>query len=322
MLRFAKPDVKLSGKELDEIERIIKSGWFCEGKYIEQLEDYFRTTCNVKYTISCSSATQGLIIALKAANITNKTVALPAFTWPSTLYALECNNCTPYFTDIDLNTWNMLKPTKFIIRNKIIANEIEVLVPIDTFGNQVCLKDERPTIIDAAHGFGLSNLGKRGLAEVVSFSFTKQICGMQGGIILTDDTNLAEEAGELRRLSAKMCEINALIILSEIKRYPEKRFEKERIIDLYRYYLDVEYREQKLNKGSNISTYCILLEPEKRDRVVQKLKENNIEVKVYYKPLVEGLPNTDFVYSRIISLPVYLEMEDEIPRICKLVNEA
>jgi len=321
-IQFAKPDVKLSGKELEEIERIINSGWFCEGKYVEQVEDYFRTTCNVKYAISCSSATQGLVIALKAADIVSKIVALPSFTWPSTLYALECNNCTPYFCDININTWNILPPPEFVIKDRVIASEIEAIIPVDIFGNDSYINDGRPVIYDAAHGFGLNKLGQRGLAEVVSFSFTKPVTGMQGGIILTNNEKLYEDANELRRLSAKMCEINALILMNEINRKDEKLFERIRLIELYRYYLDVPFTEQVIECDSNYSTYSILLEIEKRYRIVKAFKENNVEVKTYYKPLISGLPNTDFIYNRILTLPIYSKIEDEIPRICKIVNEA
>jgi len=321
-IQFAKPCVELNKFEMEEIYKICHSGQFCEGKYVEQVEDYFRTTCNVKYAISCSSATQGLVIALKAADIVNKTVALPAFTWPSTLYALGCNNCTPYFCDININTWNILPPPEFVIKDRVIASEIEAIIPVDVFGNDSYINDDRPVIYDAAHGFGLSKLGQRGLAEVVSFSFTKPVTGMQGGIILTNNEKLYEDANELRRLSAKMCEINALILMNEIKRKDEKLFERIRLIELYRYYLDVPFTEQVVECDSNYSTYSILLEIEKRDRVVKAFKENNVEVKVYYDPLISGLTNTDFIYNRILSLPIYSKIEDEIPRICKIINES
>jgi len=329
-IQFAKPSVKLSNKEFDEIKRIISSGWYCEGRYVEQVEDYFKTTYGVKYAISCSSATQGLVIALKSIGMEehsysrNNLVALPSFTWPSTLYAISCNQMRPKWLDINIQSWDLSNTVipKYVIKNSVISDKIEAIISVDIFGNRSYVKADVPVIYDAAHGFGLKDLGKRGLAEVVSFSFTKPVTGMQGGIILTDDDMLAEYATEYRRLSAKMCEINALILMNEIKRRDEKLFERLRLIELYRYYLDISYTEQVIKEDSNYSTYCILLDPDKRDRVAQKFMENNIEVKIYYKPLVSELPNTNYIYSRIISLPIYSEIEDEIPRICKIINEA
>jgi len=61
---------------------------------------------------------------------------------------------------------------------------------------------------------------------------------------------------------------------------------------------------------------------EKRDRIVELFTKNNVEVKCYYKPLVNTMKDTNWVYERIISLPVYKEVEEYIPFICKLINEA
>jgi len=328
-LQFAKPSVKLTDKDLAEIKAIVASGWFCEGKYVEEFEDYFKKTYNVKYAISCSSATQGLIITLKAANISHTTVALPAFTWPSTLYAIECNGCEPFWIDIDINTWNITDAPEFVTfesktlrPQRIIGKEITAILPVDIFGNRAYIKDDRPVIYDAAHSFGVSGLGKRGIAEVVSFSFTKPVTSMQGGVILTDDDDIYYAAWEFRRLTAKMCEINALIGLKEIARHEEKLFERKRLIDLYRYYIDVPYTEQVIEIDSNYSTYSLLFEKEKRDRIADAFRKNNIEVKIYYDPLVSGLQNTDYIYNHIISLPLHAEVEDVIVDICKIINEA
>ena len=198
-----------------EIEGILLSGWVSIGEYVEALESYFKKTYRMKYAIGCNSATQGLTIAIKAAGWHNKHVHMPAFTWPSTLYAVKCSNNIPIFHDIDPDSW--LMDDDF---GKL--TEDDCIVPVDIFGNMAEHSDNfaiENTIIDAAHGFGLECLGKRGIAEVVSLSFTKVVTGMEGGMILTDDDELAETATELRRLSARMGEINALIAMESIRNY-------------------------------------------------------------------------------------------------------
>jgi len=315
-VQFAKPSVKLSKQDLEVIKKILESGWFCEGKYVKRLERYFRETYKVKYAIACANCTSGLIIALKAVGIKNMKVAVQSFTWPSILYALQCNSNTPVWCDIDKNSWN-IEPKNITHCNAVIIT--------DTFGNEAHIDTNLPVIVDAAHGFGLPNLGKRGLIEVVSFSFTKPVTGGQGGIILTNDNNIYEEAKELVRLSAKMLEISAYIILKEINNYENKLDKKLELIYMYREFLThkVFYQEQKIDNKSNHSVYSILLESkEKRDRIVRSFRKNQIEVKTYYEPLVKGLENTDYIYNRIISLPTYSEMQSEIYRICNLINKA
>jgi dTDP-4-amino-4,6-dideoxygalactose transaminase len=317
-VQFVKPNIKLSMLDLLDIQESIESGWFCNSNYVSKLERHFRNTFNVKFAIACSNATSGLIIAFKALNIKNKRVAIPAFTWPSTLYALECNGNIPVWCDINKETWNIDFET-VLKRND--AFPIDAVIPVDVFGSNSDLEINQPVIYDAAHGYGLPNLGNRGDIEVVSLSFTKPITAMQGGMILTNSRSAYLEAKELVALSAKMCEINAYIALKEIKNYKSRIVDKLDCIDLYKKLIYIPYETQKTNNYS--TTFSILLESkDKRDRIAKRFKEDNIEVKIYYEPLIRGLLNTEEVYSRIISLPTYKDIIEEIPRICKHINEA
>ena len=123
--RFFKPDIRLKRKNLRQFKKIIKSGWVCSGNYVSALEERFASMTGVKFALACSSATQGLIIALRAVGVKDKRVALPAFTWPSTLYAIECAGGIPVMCDIDRKTWQMVLPEK-----------VDFAVPVDIFGNQ------------------------------------------------------------------------------------------------------------------------------------------------------------------------------------------
>lgn len=310
-LRFSKPDNTLRRGDFRRIKEIVKSGWVANGRYVHELENTFKEQFDVKYALACSSCTQGLIIALKAAKIKNKRVALPSFTWPSTLYAVECSGNTPVFCDVDKRTWLMIPEGNY-----------DVIFGVDTFGNQFETDIDKPLIVDAAHGYGLIKLGHRGLVEVVSFSFTKIITAMQGGMILTNSEEIYTEAKELRDLSAKMCEINALFCLNSIYSYSQKKHLTLKAINLYRKHIKIGRREQINPLDWNHSVYSILLDPETKNRVVNLFEKEKIEVKIYYEPLISGLPNTDWIYNRIIALPTYKEVIPQIPRICKIINSA
>jgi len=307
-LRFHKPDNVLRAGDFRRIKKIVKSGWVANGSYVEKLENFFTEQFNVKYALACSSCTQGLVIALQAAKIKNKRVALPAFTWPSTLYAIESSGNTPVFCDVDKQTWLMIPEGNY-----------DVIFGVDTFGNQFETNIDKPLIIDAAHGYGLNKLGHRGVVEVVSFSFTKIVTAMQGGMILTNSKEIYTEARELRDLSSKMCEINALFCLNSLYSHEEKRNMLLRAIALYRKHLKIG-KEQVGASDWNHSVYAILLNPIVRRRVVKLFEKEEIEVKTYYTPLISGLPNTDWIYDRILALPTYREVIPQIPRICKIIN--
>ncbi|MDO8609179.1 MAG: DegT/DnrJ/EryC1/StrS family aminotransferase, partial [bacterium] len=262
MYKFSSPNICLSSDDYKEINEIIKSGQVCLGKNVLLLENIFKTRFKVKYAISCASATAGLIISIKAAGIKNMKVALPSFTWPSTLYAIECNRNTPVFCDINKETWLMK-----------VDKKCDAVVPVDTFGAQYENNNASPnlSIYDAAHGFDLPLLGHRGLAEVVSLSFTKLVTAMQGGIILTNDDIFAEKSRELMRLSAKITEVDALVAINSIKNYDNlRKVIVGRIIERYNVGFKFEFNTQFGN--INNSVYTILFKSQGiRNEVSQNL---------------------------------------------------
>ncbi|MFH1601774.1 MAG: DegT/DnrJ/EryC1/StrS family aminotransferase [Candidatus Shapirobacteria bacterium] len=315
-IQFSKPMIELTEADYSAIRKVIDSGWVSIGKYMEKLEQYFIENYKVKHAIACSSCTQGLIIAMKAAGWRKKRIALPSFTWPSTVFAAESSGNIPIFCDIDPETWlidlSLLSPKNY-----------DAVVAVDVFGNQAQVKTDKPVIYDAAHGFGLKMLGKRGLAEVVSFSFTKVVTAMDGGMILTDDDEVADIAKELRRLSSRMGEINAVVCLRSLKNYKRNQELKLENIQKYCELLSFEYTIQKIPVVTNHSVFSIVLPNQQmRDAIIKAFEENDIEVKAYYEPLVGGLPNTDSVFARIISFPIYPAVKDHIAKICDIANNA
>ena len=310
-MRFSKPNISVNINVRDRIDLIFASGWVSIGKYMEELEGYFRKQCGVKHAIACGSCTQGLLIAMQAAGWKGRKVAVPAFTWPSTIYAIETSGNTPVYCDITQDSWQ--------IDLKTATTSYDKVVPVDTFGN------ECPTyagsIYDAAHGYGLGALGKRGDAEVVSFSHTKPVTACEGGMILTNSDGIAERATELRKLTSRMGEVNALVALTSIQQYDDNIAAKKSVIRKYMSELKFDKTTQLFANDMNLSVFAILLENHQmREDVVGAFKEDGIETKVYYEPIVSGLPVTDDIYSRIIALPTYYGVDCD--RVIRVANEA
>jgi dTDP-4-amino-4,6-dideoxygalactose transaminase len=312
-VQFSCPNIFLSDPDFLEIRAIIDSGWVSIGRYTRKLEDIFEERFEAKHAIACSNATAGLIIAVKAAGWKGKRVAVPAFTWPSTAFALECNENKPIFCDINRDTW-LIEP----------SDDCDAILAVDVFGNQCSISANVPVIYDAAHGFDLPDLGKRdALAEVVSFSFTKVVTGMEGGMILTNDDHLANVSRELRRLSARMGEINALVAQKSITYY-DKHYnaQKAKIIERYEEGFTFPYTKQVVPIATNYSVFAICFEDQRtRNAVATELSINDIETKIYYEPLVEGLTNTDYLYSHVLSLPIHNKIEKHQQEIIDVVNE-
>ena len=314
---FSKPTIELSEEDYASIHDVIGSGWVSIGKHVEALEKHFVERFKVKHAIACSCCTQGLIIAIKAAGWCNMRIALPSFTWPSTVFAIESSRGNvPVFCDINPKTWLM-------DISHLSPDDYDAVVAVDVFGNQASITTNRPIIYDAAHGFGMNMLGQRGIVEVVSFSFTKVVSAMEGGMILTNNDNIADIARELRRLSGRMGEINAIVCLRSIKNYEHNQDARLSIIKKYCKQLNFDYTLQEIPIATNHSVFSIMLPNQQmRDAIADAFRKNDIEVKTYYEPLVRGLPNTDSVFARIISLPTYPAIKEHVKEICHIANNA
>ncbi len=302
------------------IGEVIDCGWVSIGKHVQELENHFMLEFGVKHAIACSSATTGLIIAIKAAGWKRRNVHIPAFTWPSTAYAVDCNSNTIICEDIDRKTWLMRDFIDY-------ASGDDCVIPVDVFGNQAPIHDAfswENRIYDAAHSYGAQGLGHRGIAEVVSLSFTKVVTAMEGGMILTNSSGLANTARELRRLSGRMGEINALAALQSIERHKINEDKKEHIIGQYLDGIKLDFDVQETKVLTNNSVFSILFpETTTRNSVMKGLAGNGVETKVYYDPLYSGLPNTEYVYNRILSLPTHSGINPkDVKKIIKIINES
>ena len=314
MIPFHKVKIKADVQDLLEIKEILDSGQVVNGPWTEKLEQHFIDMTGAYYAIACASCTAGLVAVVDSLGYGTKKIALPSFTWPSTNFAVRHNNAWPIYCDIDKDTWIIKPPSDY---------GVDVLMVVDTFGNQADIDFPKPVIYDAAHGYGLPKLGKRGLAEVVSLAMTKAVTGMQGGVILTDHKGLARNLRKHIKTFAKITEINAYLALESTKDYDKELERRYNVVEMYCNLLNDPYEIQEIPEKTNLSVFAILLEDRaKRDRVAKAFREIGIEVKIYYEPVTTGLKNTDDIYSRIIALPTWDGVEDEIPAICRVINHA
>ncbi len=310
-MRFSKPNIDLNEADRRVIDNIFRTVWVSIGCNMKVVEAHFMDMCNVKHAIACGSCTQGLLIAMQAVGWKGKHVAVPSFTWPSTIYAIETSGNYPVFCDINKDTW--------LIDLETAQGKYDEIVPVDTFGNEC--QEYEDAIYDSAHGYGLNGLGSRGVAEVVSFSHTKPVTACEGGIILVNNDNVADKARELRRLTSRMGEVNAAVAIASIRQYKEYFAERRGAIREYMTRLTFDYDVQTFSSDTNLSVFAILLKSkDKRDAIIEAFKRDGIEVKAYYEPIVKGLPVTDDIYSRILALPTYRDVD--INRVIGVANKA
>jgi dTDP-4-amino-4,6-dideoxygalactose transaminase len=277
------------------LEVILDSGQLTNGQFCRELEDMVKEIYGVKHAITCASGTMGLWIALKA--LKSKSVAMPAFTWKS---LAEIVPDRVAWLDIDRETWLPI----------VNGERADTFIINLTFGNvedySEVVPKESTLLYDAAHNLG-SRLIDIGNAAVFSLSPTKPATSVEGGIIITDDDELAKKMVELRNACGRMSEIHAVIGQVYLGKLGQTLARRVEIWNYYRRRLP--FTPQKIKESTSYSVYGMLIEPSERARLLERIKDK-IECKIYYEPLKSGLLNTDWVFSRVLCIPSYPDVSE------------
>jgi dTDP-4-amino-4,6-dideoxygalactose transaminase len=172
-----------------------------DGEEVNRFERSFADYHEAKHGIAVVNGTVSLRVALLAAGIeAGDEVIVPPYTFLATASAVVESNATPIFADIELDTFN-LDPRAI---EAAITPRTKAVIPVHVGGLPVKMdaildiaRRHRLTVIeDAAHAHGAAYKGRRvgAIGQMGSFSFqsTKNLASGEGGIILTNDDDLAE----------------------------------------------------------------------------------------------------------------------------------
>ena len=201
----------LGGNELKYLTECIETGWISsEGPFIRRFENEMAEFVSRKYGIAVSNGSAALDIAIKALGIgIGDEVIMPTFTIISPAQSIITAGAIPVLIDSDLNTWNM-DVTQ--IESKITPKTKAILVvhiyglPVDMDPViELCKNYNLFLIEDAAEMHGQTYKGKKcgSFGDISTFSFypNKHITTGEGGMIMTNNDELAERCKKLRNLA-------------------------------------------------------------------------------------------------------------------------
>ncbi len=192
----------------------LASGWLTQGPKVAQFEAAFATRHAVRHALATSSCTTGLHLILAALGIgPGDEVIVPAFTWVATANVVLYCGATPVLADVDRQTYN-LDPADVARK---LTPRTRALIAVHLFGLcadmaalRAVLPTQLPIIEDAACAAGASYRGRSagglGLAAAFSFHPRKSITTGEGGMVTTDDPQLAHTADMLRNHGAEISE--------------------------------------------------------------------------------------------------------------------
>jgi perosamine synthetase len=200
----------LDGNEKKYLLECIETGWISsEGPFVKRFEDEFAKSVGRKHAVAVANGTAALDIAVDALGIGHgDEVIIPTFTIISCIHQIMRAGAIPVLVDSDPITWNMdvnqaegkITPrTKAIMAVHIYGLPVD-MAPLLGLAKKYGLK----IIEDAAQAIGQTCYGQPcgSFGEVSTFSFypNKHITTGEGGMVVTDDDELAEQARSLRNL--------------------------------------------------------------------------------------------------------------------------
>jgi dTDP-4-amino-4,6-dideoxygalactose transaminase len=204
MIPLAKP--YFDSLEIEEIKKVLESGWVSQGPKVKEFEENVAKFVGVKYAIAVSNCTAALHLANLSIGIKKGDEVLVAdYTFPATGHSVLYCGAKPIFVDVDPKTFN-INPKN--IEEKI-NNKTKAIIPVHTFGQpadmdpilKIAKKYNLHVIEDAACALGAKYknkfTGTFGDIGCYSFHARKGITTGEGGMVVTNDKNLAENIRHL-----------------------------------------------------------------------------------------------------------------------------
>ncbi|MEK6299765.1 MAG: DegT/DnrJ/EryC1/StrS family aminotransferase [Acidobacteriota bacterium] len=346
----------------EDAEELLSTGMVTKGRHLLDFEEAVAKHLGVRNAVAVSSCTSGLMLTYKCLGLTGE-VVIPSFTFMATASALVWAGLRPVFADVDFHTTNLDAEAA----EAAITPDTSAIVAVHNFGNPAdlealqALADRRnlKLICDAAHGFGaLYNgkpVGSQADAHVFSLSPTKLVIAGEGGIVATNDDELA---GRIRMgreygndgkydsafpgINARLPEFNALMGLHSLRRLEAAARRRNAIALLYRGTLSdlpgIAFQHVRETNRHSYKDFSVTVDEQafglSRDGLALALDAENIDTRKYYDPPVHRqtaykrfgsaadlLDNTDLLAARSLSLPMWSEMSDETALgICRAIG--
>lgn len=200
ILHVGRPNIGDRDRLMERITEALDRRWFTNnGPLVQELEQRLSDYLGVRHCIAMCNATVALEILIRAAGLKGE-VIVPAFTFVATAHALQWQEITPVFADVDPKTHN-IDPERV---EAMITPRTMGIIGVHVWGRP-CNVEELQAIadrhglrlmFDAAHAFGNSHrgqmIGNFGDAEVFSFHATKFFNTFEGGAVATNDDDLAK----------------------------------------------------------------------------------------------------------------------------------
>lgn len=371
--RYPLSDIDLGKEEEREVLKVLRTRWLSTGPVTERFEKAFSEYVGGGYAIAVSNGTAALHLALVGLSLKEgDEIVVPSLTFVATANAVLYVGARPVFADIvgtdDLNiSWQEIE--------KKVTQKTKAILVMHYGGYPchmkpilgIARKYHLHVIEDAAHAPGAAYRGKRCglLGDIGCFSFfsNKNLVTGEGGMVITRNREWAERVRRMRthgmeglswdkyqgRLSSydierlgynyRITEIQSALGLAQLKKLDGSNRRRKKLVEVYRKELQdvrgISIPFSQFRGNPSYHLFSILVNIEKRDRLVEGLRTFGIQTSVHYPPvhlfslyrrqfgLKKGmLPKTEEVSQREVTLPLHPRMNaKDIQWIAERVKE-
>lgn len=363
----------LGEAETRAVLEVLESGWIARGPRSREFESRCAERLGASHATSCANGSAALEIALRGLGIgPGDEVIVPTLTWVATAMAVRLVGATPVFADVDPATRNLTVETareRWSERTRAVIAVDMAGIPCPAHGLRSLAEEHGAFLVqDAAHSFGATwsdgrPVGCDGAAHVTTFSFhpAKTITTGEGGLVTTEDPELAERlrrirSGGITREFAEsrggydylatevgsnyhLTELQAALGLVQLDRLDELLGRRWHAANLL--LAELQSIEglalPEHPHGSSWNLFIVELQDadgDRRDRVLELLREKGVGAHVHY-PLLHRqpvfgcelddsrFPGAVRYFDGALTLPLFADLEPaQIKRVARALGEA
>lgn len=337
---IAAPDISARAKEC--VQTVLDSGALAAGEEVQVFEEAFANYCEVDHAVATANGTAALHAGLVAAGIgSGDRVLTTPLSFVATANAVRFCGARPVFADVDPETLN-LDPVA--VRDRVADSDVDAILPVHLYGFPAAMDElaaiaethDAVLVEDAAQAHGARYRGEHvgSIGDVGTFSFypTKNMTTGEGGMIVTDDPEIARRArrfvdhgrqgsdvhGSLGH-NFRLTNIAAVIGQTQLERLPS--FVRSRRANAAR--LTEAARESDLvvppaHQARRHAYHQYTVRTDDRDALAAHLDERGVDTSIYYPtPIHEqpaydewsvDLPVAEQATERVLSVPVHSEL--------------
>ena len=330
------------------ISRTLDSGSYILGHEVSSFERSFASYCKASFAVGVNSGTDALIIALKSLDIKHGDEVITAsHTALATAAAIIAVGATPVLCDVEPENYTIdtkelealiSKKTKAIIPVHIYGHpaEMDAITGIASAHNIRVIEDCSQSTGGSFRGRRLGTIG-----DIGCFSFypTKNLGAIgDGGLLITNHPEIASKISAIRQygwdperntlapgINSRLDEIQAAVLNVKLKYLDQDNLRRQTLAELYtRGLIGKVQKVPELKSTRDSVCHLYVIEVDQREKVINTLEASGIFPGIHYKRAVhqhngytqycrlprKGLPVTERIVKRILSLPMFPELSN------------